>query len=180
MSKIVIAAVRNGDDFEKAILSNVDKIFFLQPSVLNLKFYVQEAHKHGKELYIHIDMTMGIGKDKVGIEYAQSLNVDGIISTKASLIKYAKECGLKTVQRFFIVDSQSMDTTVETLKSSKADMAEIIPGVCVKAILQLKEKIAIPIIAGGLIDEAEEIVQCVKAGACAVSTGTQKLWSIER
>lgn len=179
MSKMVIAAVRNEEEFERALLSNVDKIFFLQPSILNVGNYVSNAHKHNKELYIHIDMTVGIGKDKAGIEFLKSLSVDGIISTKVSLIKSAKEVGLKTVQRFFIVDSQSMGTTVENLKSSKADMAEIMPGVCLKAILKLKEKITTPIIAGGLIDKVEEVKMCIKAGACAVSTGAQNLWNIE-
>ncbi len=179
MSKIVIAAVRNEEDFEKALLSNVDRIFFLQPSILNLEYYASKAHKNNKELYIHIDMAAGIGKDKAGIEFLKSLSVDGIISTKSNLIKSAKEVGLKTVQRFFIVDSQSMSTTVENLKSSKADMAEIMPGVCLKAILKLKEKIVTPIIAGGLIDKAEEVKLCIKAGACSVSTGAQSLWNIE-
>ena len=179
MSRIVIAAVRNMEDFEMALASNAGKIFFLQPSISNLQYCALKAHKHEKELYIHIDMTRGRGKDRLGIEYAKSLDIDGIISTKASLIKAAKECGLKTVQRFFIVDSQSMDTAVENLKSSKADMAEIMPGVCTKAISKLKGRIDTPIIAGGLISETDEIADCMKAGACAVSTGEQKLWNIE-
>jgi hypothetical protein len=44
------------------------------------------------------------------------MGVDGIISTRTNIIKFARQEGLTTVQRFFIVDSHSVDTTVELVQ----------------------------------------------------------------
>ena len=37
--------------------------------------------------------------------------------------------GLFTIQRFFIVDSHSVDTAVESIRIGKPDVVEIMPGV---------------------------------------------------
>ena len=88
----------------------------------------------------------------------------------------AVESGLFTVQRFFIVDSHSIDTTVESLKMSKPDMIEIMPGVAPKIIRQIKEKINITVIAGGLIETKNEVSEALNNGANAISTGKVELW----
>ncbi|MGN1059580.1 MAG: glycerol-3-phosphate responsive antiterminator [Clostridia bacterium] len=174
--KRIIAAVRDDDEFETALLSGADTVFFLYPDIAELTYAAQKAHKRGKRILIHIDLTTGLGKDKSGIEFAKNAGIDGIISTRASLIKAAKECGMQTVQRFFIVDSKSIDTTVETLKSSKADMIEVMPGIAPKIIQKLRQRTDTPIIAGGLIESKEEIEAAISSGAYAISTGCTALW----
>ncbi len=82
-----------------------------------------------------------------------------------------------TVQRFFIIDSHSTDTTIETAKNTKPDMIEIMPGIATKVISKLKETITVPIIAGGLIETKAEVETAVKCGATAVSTSNVKLWA---
>ncbi len=176
MKNKIIAAVRDDAEFDRALLSEAEIIFFLYADILELKYAAQRAHERGKRIFIHIDLTTGIGKDKSGIEFVHLSGVDGIISTKASLIKSAKECGLETVQRFFIVDSRAIDTTVETLKSSKADMIEVMPGVASKIIEKLKARVSVPIIAGGLIETKEEVETAIRSGAAAISTGRLELW----
>ena len=109
--------------------------------------------------------------------------IDGKGKLKASevnIIKNARECGLFTVQRFFIVDSQSVDTTIEAVKASKPDMIEIMPGVVFKVIGDLKKHLDVPIIAGGLIKTKQEADEAVNYGASAVSTGTENLWNKEK
>ncbi len=173
----VIAAVKDMAGFEAAMKSSVDTVFFLYPDIAQLSDIIQTAHEKSKKLFIHIDLTSGLGKDKSGIEFAKNAGVDGIISTRANLIRAAKDCGLKTVQRFFIVDSRSVDTTVETLRVSKADLIEVMPGIAPKIIKKLKSRVDVPIIAGGLIELEEEVAEAVSAGAAAVSTGQIKLWN---
>jgi glycerol uptake operon antiterminator len=177
LTKKIIAAVRDDDDFEEALTTGVDTIFFLSPDIMELEYIAKKAHEKKKTLFLHIDLTLGLGKDQSGIEYARNAGIDGIISTRANLIKAARECGMKTVQRFFAVDSQSINTTVETLKSSKADMVEVMPGLVPKVIEKLKTRIAIPIIAGGLIETKEEVATVLKSGCFAVSTGAKNLWN---
>lgn len=172
----IIAAVRTQEEFDKALISNVNIIFDLSPDLLVLENRIKRSHGKDKKLFIHIDLASGIGKDKSGITYVKELGVDGIISTRVNIIKLARELGLFTVQRFFVVDSQSVDTTIEAVKASKADMIEIMPGVVGKAITVLKKKVDCPIIAGGLIESLDEIKKSIDCGAAAVSTGKFELW----
>lgn len=173
---MVIAAVRTQEDFEKAVKSDVRIIFDLAPDIANISEHIEKAHSFGKNLFVHIDLASGIGRDKSGIEFLKKLGLDGIISTKASMIKLAKDAGLKAVQRFFIIDSKSVSATVEGIKSSKADMIEVMPGIVVRVIKRLKSEIDVPIIAGGLIETAEAVASAKENGAFAVSTGKQDLW----
>ena len=108
--------------------------------------------------------------------FARHIGVDGIISTRVNIIKMARELGLFTVQRFFIVDSHSIDTTIDSIKASKADMVEIMPGLVYKVIENLHGRIDTPIIAGGLRDSVNEVASALRAGAAAISTGNERLW----
>lgn len=110
--------------------------------------------------------------------YAKNAGVDGVLSTRVNIIKAARECGVFTVQRFFIVDSHSVDTTVEAVKASKADMIEVMPGIIPKVIKRLRKMVDVPIIAGGIIDNMEEVEDIIESGAAAVSTGKEELWSL--
>ncbi len=152
-------------------------IFDLNPDLMNVSSRVQKAHAAGKKLFLHLDLAKGIGKDESGIRFLRRIGIDGVISTKVSLIKQAREMGLSTVQRFFIVDSHSVETTLEAVRSSKPDMIEIMPGTVCKVIERLTRLTEIPIIAGGLIETEEEVRQALRSGAAAVSTGRQSLWA---
>ena len=173
---MIIAAVRNEREIDKALQSAVELIFYLSPNIMTLDQVVETVHKAGKKIFLHMDLAEGIGKDKAGMQYVKEKGVDGIISTRVSMIKAAREVGLFTVQRFFIVDSQSVNTTLEGIKASKPDMIEIRPGIVTKVIADLKSKLNIPIIAGGMIDSKMEVRDALLNGATAVSTSHRELW----
>ena len=126
---------------------------------------------------VHIDLTEGISRDKYGVEFLADLGVDGIISTKASLIRCAKEHGLITVQRFFAYDSQGVESIDEMLSQSSPDIIEVMPGVIGKIITRFANAKA-PLIAGGLIETKAEVTSALSLGAFAVSTGKEELWDI--
>lgn len=172
----VIAAVRDEMSFEEACKSKVDIIFDLAPNIENIESRVMLCTKHNKTLFIHIDLAEGIGKDKAGLKYISDCGVNGIISTRTSLIKSANEVGLKTVQRIFLLDSQSVETAVSMLKT-KPDMLEIMPGVISPRVIStICNKVRIPVIAGGLIETRAEAETAIAAGAVAVSIGKKELW----
>ncbi len=173
----VIAAVRTEAEFEKAIKSQVSTVFMLAPNIDNIENQAEKAHKANKTFFIHIDLAEGIGKDEYGIKFAKTKGVDGIISTRTALIKHAKSQGLLAVQRFFVLDSHSVGTIVESAKTSKADMIELMPGTVTKVIRQIKAIFGTPIVAGGLIETKEEIAEAYRSGAVAVSTGRVELWT---
>ena len=176
MRNKIIAAVRNYDELIGASGSDAKIVFCLNPNILSLEDTVNILHEAGKKCFIHLDLAEGIGKDKSGIEYLKTKGVDGIISTRTGTIKLARAMGLFTVQRFFIIDSRSVNTTIESWKTSKAQMIEIMPGNILKVIPRLKEVVEVPIIAGGLIETEEEAMEALRCGASAVSTGQKELW----
>ena len=173
----VIAAVKD-NQWQEAINSPASIIFHLKANVMTAAQAIAAAHEKGKAVFIHIDLTEGIGKDRAGVEFLSKCGVDGIISTRGQLIRYAKEMGLLTVQRFFTFDSQGVCNIEEMTDSSLPDFIEIMPGVIPKTI----ERFAggnVPVIAGGLLETKAEVVTALSSGAAAVSTGKSQLWYID-
>ena len=138
---------------------------------------VQDAHAGGKRVVLHLDLAEGLGRDDAAVRWCvDHLHVDGLISTRPSLLKLASELGVLTIQRLFLMDSSSFDHGKRLLKNTPPDMAEVLPGIAPKAIRQLCEALDKPVIAGGLVTEPREIALALQAGALAVSVGRPQLW----
>jgi glycerol uptake operon antiterminator len=172
----VIAAVRD-DNWQKALESPVEVIFYLKANLLTVTQKVKEATAAGKKVFVHIDLADGIGKDKTGIAFLADCGVTGIISTRHQLIGFAKEKGLLTVQRFFALDSQGISSIDDLCTTGQADLFEIMPGVIPKVIQKFTLN-GVPVIAGGLIDMKQEVTTALQFGATAVSTGKNELWYV--
>ncbi len=172
----VIAAVYDGS-WNAALESPCSVLFYLKANVLTIEQQAAQAHQAGKTLFVHLDLANGIGKDRAGIEFLAHCGVDGIISTRGQLIRLARECKLLTVQRFFLLDSQGLDSIEDSLGIAFPDMIELMPGVIRKVIARFSSG-SIPVIAGGLMETKAEVTEALGAGASAVSTSTQTLWYI--
>lgn len=172
----IIAAIRD-DRWEAALSSPADVLFYLECNLMTAEQKIRQAHEAGKVIFIHIDLSEGIGKDRAGLTYLSQCGVDGIISTKAQLVRTAKDLGLLTVQRFFALDSQGMGSVLEMLKNTNPHFMEIMPGVIPKVITRLSKE-NIPVIAGGLIETKAEITAALGSGATAISTGRPELWEM--
>ncbi|MBR2616280.1 MAG: glycerol-3-phosphate responsive antiterminator [Clostridia bacterium] len=172
----VIAAVHE-DRFEDALASPSEIIFLLEGSVMTLGERIRRTHERGKRILIHLDLVKGIGKDRQGVEFVLSLGADGIISTRAALIKSARELGLLAIQRCFALDSQGLGSIKEMIEVAKPDFIEIMPGVIEKVICAFSSE-KTPVIAGGLIETKAEVLAALRHGAVAVSTGKKELWSL--
>ena len=173
----IIAAVRDNDEMKKALASSLDTVFLLKSDIVGLPSVLQRFHDAGKKVFIHMDFADGVGKDTYGCLYLKNLGVDGIISTRTGIIKCAKDNGIVTVQRVFIVDSHSISTAVDTVEKTAPDMIELMPGIATKAISFFRQRVKMPIIAGGLIQTMEEVSEAQLAGADAISTGSVSLWN---
>ena len=170
----VIAAIRD-DGWDAALHSPAQVLFYLSADLTTVNKRIQQAHEAEKILLIHLDLAEGIGKDRAGIRYLAQQGVDGIISTKAQIIRAARDMGLLTVQRFFALDSKGMESIEEMLHTSTPHLIEIMPGVIGKAIRRFCN-CGIPIIAGGLVETKAEVTEAINCGAAAVSTGKEDLW----
>ncbi len=175
----IIAAIRSEKDLKAAMDSNVSTIFLLHADIFNINFLVDSVKNNGKSVFVHMDFLEGIGRDKKALEYIVSnVKPDGIISTRSSHIKYAKEKGIFSIQRFFMVDSLSYETTIKTVKSFQPDMIEIMPAVIPRVITRICEKVSVPVIGGGLVVTKKDVIDVLKCGAIGVSTGKQELWDL--
>lgn len=177
---MIIAAVKNINELTLACKTEVSMVFWLSPSILTLDTMIRTAHAAGKQIFLHIDLAEGIGKDREGLLYVKKRGADGIISTRVNIIKAARETGLQTVQRFFMVDSHSVNTALEGIRASRTDMVEVMPGIVTKVIADLHKKLSIPIIAGGLLDSKEEVEKALESGAAAISTSRAELWKVNK
>lgn len=175
----VIAAARLEEDVSAAIEAQVSAVFLLHCDIFNVQRLVDKVKQSGKYVFVHLDLLEGLGKDQKAVEYiARVVRPDGIISTKTPNIKHAREAGLFTIQRFFLLDSQSFEQTIKTAKASQPDMVEIMPAVMPAVIKKVCSLLELPVIAGGLIDSKEDIIEILKAGALGASTGRKELWRL--
>lgn len=175
----IIAAVSGMDDAQVAVESPCEVIFLLSGTILNMKCVVDLVHSSNKLVFIHVDLMKGLACDMDGLRYMKEyIQADGVISTKAFVIKKAKELGFATVQRLFVLDSKSIDMGTKQLRDMKPDFVEIMPGALVKTIERFSNRVDTPVIAGGLIDEEKEVMSVLKAGAVSVSTSSKELWNL--
>ena len=105
-----------------------------------------------------------------------AVGADGIISTRPSFIKRAKELGLFTVLRFFVFDSLSLENVRRTAAAAQPDVIEILPGIMPKVISRIASSISIPLICGGLIMDKADVMEALGAGALAVSSTNEQVW----
>ena len=174
----IIAAVKSAEELNCALRSDAEIVFLLHATLSTLSRRMESAREAGKRLFIHMDLVEGLSKDAAGVEFLASLKPDGIISTRSGCIHAAREAGITCIQRFFMVDSRSVVTALESIRQTRPDMIEILPGIAYKTITRMASETDIPVIAGGLIETKEEIYKALSAGAAAVSTGTRELWVV--
>ncbi|ADO76856.1 glycerol-3-phosphate responsive antiterminator [Halanaerobium praevalens] len=180
----IIPSVRDLKYLEKAM--NLEKsvlIFLLTGSIFDLKKAMELAHKNDKILMVNIDLVNGISYDKEGIRYLAENNLcDGIISTKGYLIKAAAKNDLMTIQRVFLLDSASLISAEKSLNSQNVDAVEILPGIAAPYFIerQNQSRYDYPIIAGGLIENKNEVENLKDKGVLAVSTSKQDLWNYKK
>ena len=163
----------------RAAASPVAAIFILGGSISNLKEMVTRAHEGNKYAFLHIDLAEGIGRDDAAVEWCvRELKIDGMISTRPTLLRRASELGVVTVQRLFLMDTPSFEHGKRLLRATPPEMAEVLPGIAPKAVKQLCAALDKPVIAGGMISERSEIIDALNAGAIAVSVSDERLWRL--
>lgn len=173
----VIAAVKNSSGLEVALNSPCNVIFILYGDICHIGEAVQRIKQSGKLAIVHINLIDGLSNRDISVYFLKNNTAaDGIISTKMQLIKYAKQLGLITVQRFFLWDSMSLENVRKYITNGTADFIEILPGIMPKIVERCVADANIPIITGGLISDKADIMSALGAGATAISTTKEDLW----
>jgi len=173
----IICAINSLNKFDLAIRSPCEIMFLLNGDIFNLKNIVAKAKQNNKLIFIHLDLMEGFSKDVVALNYiSKIIEPDGIITTKSNIIKIAKDMNIFAIQRLFLLDSLSLDTGIKSVKETKPDAVEILPGIMHKATKYITNEIKTPVITGGLIKDKEDIILSIKSGAVAISSSNEKVW----
>lgn len=173
----IISAVKNNNELLSALESDCGAVILLFGSALDVEELVRSVKSRGKVCIVHIDLVEGLSQSTVAVDFLlKSTETDGMISTRPQLVKHAKQKGMFTIQRFFIIDSKALDNVKRQLPSCDADIIEILPGVMPKVIAELARCCKKPLIASGLIRDKEDVLNAISAGAVAVSSTNGNVW----
>jgi len=179
-AKPVVAGLRRSADVDGAIRHGVGVLFILGEDIFALQESVTKAHGRERLILAHVDLIKGIGRDEAGVRFlARDLGIDGIVTTRGNLIGPAKREGLIAVQRLFVLDSESLEAGEPAVERAAPDAVEVLPGVILPLIAPLLKGTRLPpLIAGGLIRTRAQVDEILAAGAIAVSTSEEALWSL--
>ena len=174
----IIAAVRTPSQLSRALLTPVQVIFLLGGDPDTLPALVQTARSAQKLVFIHMDLVEGFSRDAAGVKWlARAARPSGVLSTRAPILRAAADESLLTVLRIFMVDSSSLATGVRMAKSCEPTLIEVMPGLVTRAIRRLSDSVGQPVIAGGMLEAAEDVEAALGAGALAASTSSENLWA---
>ena len=179
----VIAAVKSDAGLQAAVeMEEIQVIFVLYGDVCTIPEILERIKAAGKKAMVHIDLIAGLSAKEISVEFiARQTRADGIITTKPALVRRAKELGIFAVLRFFVIDSLALKN-IENLEmqcgTSRPDFIEVLPGVMPKVLGRIAKVSRIPMIAGGLITEKEDVIAALSVGAIAVSSTNQDVWKL--
>ncbi|MGN8630563.1 glycerol-3-phosphate responsive antiterminator [Blautia sp. HCP3S3_G3] len=175
----IITAVKDDSGLEACLKAESGVVFILFGDICNIHEIVKRIKENGKIAIVHMDLLGGIGSKDVAVDFIRNqTEADGIISTKTTLLKRAKELGMFTVLRSFILDSMSLNGIRRQYEQVKPNMVEILPGIMPKITKRVVEEIPVPVICGGLISDKEDIISALSAGAAAISSTNQTIWEL--
>ena len=175
----MIAAVKDDAGLAKALDSDCQVIFLLYGTILNVENLVQQVHSRNKICFVHLDLVEGLSNRDIAVDGIVKLcHPDGIISTRAPLIRRAQQLGLMAIQRMFLLDSMSLQNIISQIDSIRPDFIEVLPGIIPSVIREITERTTTPLIAGGLIRSKQDVIQALQAGVIAVSTSCQAVWKM--
>ena len=178
-SRPIIPSVSDSRDIYTAAKGHTGAVLITHGSIFNLREIVREiSEKQNKMVLVHLDLLEGFGKDRTTIEYLKKvIHVDGIVTTNAVLIQYAKAEGLITMLRFFAHDSTALHRGIGIIHKTKPDMVCVMPGtLCSEVYAEITKLVKHPLVAAGLVKSNKQVRDILQCGVMAVNTSEKKLW----
>ena len=179
----VIAAVNTFEGLEKALTCDSHIIFILFGDICNISEIVAKVKAAGKLAVVHIDLITGLASKEISVDFIkQRTKADGIISTRPGLIKYAARLSLFTVLRFFVIDSLALTNIEKQLQNVRPDVVrdvvEVLPALMPRIVSKICQMANVPVITGGLVDDKDDVISMLSAGASCVSSTSEEIWQL--
>lgn len=175
----IIAAIKDESGLMDCLNSDCQVVFILYGNVCNIGNIVGKVKEKNKIAIVHMDLISGLSSKEIAVNFIkETTKADGVISTKPVIVRRAKELGLLTIQRFFIIDSIALENAKRQIEVYKPDCVEIMPGVMPKILRLMKEFVEVPVITGGLLTDKGDVITALSSGADAISTTKRELWQM--
>lgn len=91
------------------------------------------------------------------------------------MIKHAGEIGLTSVLRLFVIDSMAYEN-IQKHEGARPDVIEVLPALMPKVVKRVCRISQIPVIAGGLVSDKEDVMSLLQAGVVSVSSTNKEIW----
>lgn len=176
----IIAAVKNMEDLEQCCtLPEIRVVFILFGDICSIADIVKKVKQADKIAMVHVDLIGGLSPREVAVEFLKNnTEADGIITTKPTLIRKARELSMYTVLRYFLLDSMAYENILTQQHSVHPDFIEVLPGAMPEVLRRLCTEVKTPIIAGGLLTDKTSVMAALSAGATAVSSTNHNVWNL--
>ena len=173
----VVAAVKDDAGLKKCLESEVDVVFVLYGDVVTISDIVDQIKSAGKLAMVHIDLIHGLKSSEVAVDFIKKYTrADGIISTKTPVILHARQLGLHTVMRFFVLDSMALSSMEKQVKNARPEVVEIMPSLMPAKVKKICGMVKQPVIVGGLVSDRDDVEELLSAGATSISASNPDLW----
>ena len=172
----VIAAIKDDNGLKECLKSDIQVVFILYGDICNIADIVDTVKQAGKMALVHLDLINGLSAKDVAVDFIKKYTkADGIISTKPALIKHAGEIGLTSVLRLFVIDSMAYENIQKHVKGARPDVIEVLPALMPKVVKRVCRISQIPVIAGGLVSDKEDVMSLLQAGVVSVSSTNKEI-----
>lgn len=175
----MIASVKEAKHIEIALAyrEKLGGVFLLTGHIGVVRNYVELYKSHRLPVFLHLEKIGGLSTDYYGLDYlAKTVKPDGIVTTKTNVVKTAKKMGLIAIQRFFLIDTEGLDNIANSLSNAEPDIVEVMPARIPEALRRVQALTPLPVVAGGLLFDRDQALECLGNGATAVSSSKPELW----
>ena len=177
-SSKVIASIKDDAGLDQMLASRARVGFLLYGSIMTLPAQLEKMKAKGKIGFVDIDLIDGLSADQSGASFLRErIGAAGLLSNRANVVRTATQLGMVGIHRHFMIDSMAFHNLEKQLKQGSPDAVEILPGCIPTVIKWLHEIVNVPLIAGGLIHDENDVAVALQAGASAVATSNSDLWN---
>lgn len=173
----VIASIKDMDGLRTVLRVSCPVVFVLFGSITTISGIVATLKGAGKIVFVDVDLVDGFSNKPVVVDFLKEhTRADGVLSSKSIMVKTAKSVGLLAVHRLFLIDSFSYHNVPKQVRLSNADAIEIMPGCIPRVISWIRTDTDIPLIAGGLVCDKQDVTSALGAGAIAIASSNRDVW----
>ena len=173
----VIASINDDDGLRDVLRVNCPVVFVLFGTVMTIPAIVETLKSAGRAVFVDVDLVDGFSNKPVVVDFLKKYTrADGVLSSKSIMVKAAKSAGFLAIHRLFLVDSFSYNNVPKQVSLSGADAVEVMPGCMPRVISWIRDDTDLPLIAGGLVCDKQDVVSALGAGAIAVASSNRDVW----